>query len=83
MSVDQFAKKKLESVQNALDILESDCLSGAIAKEMAFKWMPELLTALNALTHEKEELLEENQRLSEENDELLSMSALLSLQLHK
>lgn len=72
--------KKLESVQNALDILESESLSSIIAKEMAFKWMPELIAELRELQVQKAMLIEENIRLSEENDELLKWNTRLCMQ---
>jgi hypothetical protein len=70
---------KLLDIQNAIYFIGLDAaLLLSISYEMAFHWVPSILSDLGALTEENVELHAETKQLSLQNDELLRQNMMLA-----
>lgn len=76
-SFDEFADK-LPSVQDALKVLNHDCLSHRIAEELAFRWVPTMLEERQRHEQEHAALTDMHERLVHEHDELTQTYELVS-----
>jgi hypothetical protein len=74
---------KLQDIQSALTLVETDgSLIISVCNEMAFQWVPAILTDLTLLSESNDALQIENDQLHLQNDALLKQNVFLSQRLN-